>query len=127
MLQFPEGTEISIPCLPSDQAADATPLRQVDAEMKLLTGSNYAPFTDHNWSGDGMITEIVNAALENSPYPVPYEIRWDDDWSTHLFPQLDSKEFDMGFPWFRPNCEEDRLNQRCENFHFSGPLVELLI
>ena len=127
LLQFPEGTEINIPCLPSDQAADATPLRQVDAEMKLLTGSNYAPFTDHNWSGDGMITEIVNAALENSPYPVPHEIRWDDDWSTHLFPQLDSKEFDMGFPWFRPNCEEDRLNQRRENFHFSEPLVELLI
>ena len=33
----------------------------------------------------------------------------------------------MGFPWLRPNCEEDRENERCANFHFSDPLVELLI
>lgn len=127
MLQFPVGTMLNIPCLPSNDVADATPLQQVDAEMKLLTGSDYAPFTDRNWVGEGMVTELVNAALENSPYPVPYAITWDDDWSTHLFPQLDGKEFDMGFPWLRPNCEEDRENERCANFHFSEPLVELLI
>ena len=127
LLEFPVGTVLNIPCLPSNDQADATPLRQVDAEMKFLTGSNYAPFMDRGWAGDGMITEIVNAALENSPYPVPYEITWDDDWSTHLFPQLNDKNFDMGFPWFRPNCEENRSHERCENFHFSEPLAELLI
>ena len=74
-----------------------------------------------------MVTELVNAALENTPHPVPYAITWDDNWSTHLFPQLDGKKFDMGFPWLRPNCEEDRENERCANFHFSDPLVELLI
>ena len=108
LLQFAPGTELNIPCLPGTQVADQTPLLQDDAEMKLLTGSDYAPFTDRNWLGQGMVTELVNAALENTPHPVPYAITWDDDWSTHLFPQLDGKKFDMGFPWLRPNCEEDR-------------------
>ena len=67
LLEFPVGTVLNIPCLPSNDKADATPLRQLGAEMKLLTGSNYAPFTDRGWAGDGMITEIVNAALENRP------------------------------------------------------------
>ena len=38
LLEFPVGTVLNIPCLPSNDQADATPLRQVDAEMKLLTG-----------------------------------------------------------------------------------------
>ncbi|MEM6896996.1 MAG: transporter substrate-binding domain-containing protein, partial [Pseudomonadota bacterium] len=46
--------------------------------------------------------------------------------SKHLFPMLDSKEFDMGFPWFRPDCDATPDNARCANFHFSEPIVELL-
>ena len=58
-----------------------------------------------------MITEIVNAALENSPYPVPYEITWDDDWSTHLFPQLDDKILMGAFLGFDPIVKKiDRMN-----------------
>ena len=71
LLQFAPGTELNIPCLPGVQVADQTPLLQDDAEMKLLTGSDYAPFTDRNWLGQGMVTELVNAALENTPHPVP--------------------------------------------------------
>ncbi|MGB0797797.1 MAG: ABC transporter substrate-binding protein [Planktomarina sp.] len=120
------GTDLKIPCLPGQIVADARPLEKDDAEMRLVTGSNYAPFTDRNWPGEGMITELVNAAMEATTDPVSYSITWEDDWSKHLFPMLDSKEFDMGFPWYRPNCEEDRTNERCANFHFSDPIVELL-
>lgn len=74
LLQFAPGTELNIPCLPNVKAADATPLQQDDAEMKLLTGSDYAPFTDRDWLGQGMVTELVNAALENTPNPVSYSI-----------------------------------------------------
>ena len=55
LLQFAPGTELNIPCLPNMKKADATPLQQDDAEMKLLTGSNYAPFTDRDWLGQGMV------------------------------------------------------------------------
>ena len=43
LLQFAPGTELNIPCLLGTQVADQTPLLQDDAEMKLLTGSDYAP------------------------------------------------------------------------------------
>ncbi len=119
------GLDLKIPCQPGMTIPDETPLLVEDADMKILTGSNFAPFTDRDWLGDGMITELVNAAMEATPDPVSYSITWEDDWSKHLFPMLDSKEFDMGFPWYKPNCEENRDHERCKNFHFSDPVMEL--
>jgi polar amino acid transport system substrate-binding protein len=127
MFDIPAGTQIKVPCLPGVNRAEPTPLLQDDAQIRLITGGNYAPFTDQDWPGNGMAFELVNAALEASPNAVPYSIRWENDWSQHLFPLLDEKEYDMGFPWLRPDCAADRTNERCANFHFSEPLVELLI
>lgn len=128
LLELPEGTQLAIPC-PTNavQKPDPKPLLQADAEMRLVTGSNYAPFTDLDWPGQGMLTELVNAALEETPNPVTYSVTWENDWSKHLFPMLDSKEFDMGFPWFQPDCAGNPGHERCANFHFSDPLVDLVI
>ena len=125
--QIEPGVEVYIPCPVGDLQPDATPLRQPDAEMTLLTGGNYTPFTDQNWPGNGLVTELVNAALEMTPAPVPYAIAWEDDWSQHLFPLLDNKSYDMGFPWLRPDCASTPQNERCLNFHFSEPLMDLPI
>ena len=128
LLELPTGVTVTIPCLPGQSPADPTPLQTTDAEMTILTGSNYAPFSDRAWMGQGMVTELVNAAMEATPEPVTYAISWEDDWSQHLFPMLDSgAQFDMGFPWLRPNCDENPANERCANFHFSDPLVEILV
>ena len=121
------GTEIEIPCGAEDTRPDATPLVKKGAEMTLLTGSNYAPFTDRTWPGGGLVTELVNAALEMAPSPVPYEIVWEDDWSKHLTPTLSEKRADMGFPWLRPDCATTPDDARCANFHFSDPLLDLPI
>lgn len=127
VFQITPGDTLFIPCEAGTKAADATPLLDDNAEMKLLTGSNYSPFTDRNWPGQGMVTELVNAALEATPDPVSYSVTWQDDWSQHLFPLLDEKTYDMGFPWLKPNCEQTPDNERCANFHFSDPLVEILV
>jgi polar amino acid transport system substrate-binding protein len=122
------GRELKLPC-PDTVAGTSndTPLRQAGAEMVLITGSDYAPFTHRDWPGQGMVTELVNAALENSPDPVPYTIVWDDVWAGHL-DRLSAKDFDMGFPWFRPECETlGDTDPRCAAFHFSDPLVDLVI
>lgn len=127
-LNIPAGAQLFIPCLPGAEAKpDATPLQQADAELRFLTGSNYAPFTDRAWAGEGLITELVNAIMEETPNPVPYAVEWQDDWSQHLFPLLDEAKFDMGFPWLRPDCAADPANERCANFHFSDPLFEMPI
>lgn len=137
LLDLPAGTILTIPCPESAvQPETPTPAVQVDpkplqkeveAEIKLVTASNYAPFTDLDWPGQGMLTELVNAAFEATPNPLTYSIEWENDWSKHLFPMLDTKEFDMGFPWFKPDCAGNPSNERCANFHFSEPLVDLVI
>lgn len=129
VFQVAPGDTLRLPCEPGTEAvvADATPLRVDNAELKLLTGGNFAPFTDQDWPGQGMITEIVNAAMETTPAPVTYSITWEDDWSQHLFPDLAEKKFDMGFPWYKPDCDATPDNERCANFHFSDPLVEILV
>ncbi|MCH2163383.1 MAG: transporter substrate-binding domain-containing protein [Marinovum sp.] len=122
------GTRLMIPCAPGQEPKfDATPLQQVDAELKLVTGSNFAPFTDTAWPGQGMVTELINAAMEMTPEPVPYAIAWENDWSQHLSPILTEIKADMGFPWYRPDCAKDPGNFRCTSFHFSDPLVDVLI
>lgn len=123
------GMEVFVPCAPGQEApvVDAAPLQRPDAEMVLLTGSNYAPFTDKDWPGQGMAVELVNAALESTPSPVPYAIVWEDDWARHLSPILSEKQADMGFPWLKPDCAATPDDERCANFHFSDPLVEVLI
>lgn len=127
LIDIPEGIRLKVPCIKKISKPDPTPLLQKDAGIRFLTGSNYAPFTDKNWPGQGMITELINAAMEESPSPVPFSITWEDDWSKHLFPLLDNKEYDMGFPWLKPDCEADPENERCANFHFSDPIFKILV
>ncbi|UWQ78501.1 transporter substrate-binding domain-containing protein [Leisingera sp. S132] len=121
------GRKLFIPCITGATAPDATPLRQEKAELTLLTGSGYGPFTDRGLPGQGMVTELINAALELAPAPVSYSVSWEDDWSKHLFPMLDKKEFDMGFPWLKPDCAAEPGNERCVKFHFSEPVMTMPI
>ncbi len=128
IVDVPAGTVLAIPCGSGTiSAPDPTPLQQENAELVLVTATNYAPFTDREWPGQGMATELVNAALENMPSPVTYSITWEDDWSKHLDPMLKQSQVDMGFPWFRPDCDADPGEFRCANFHYSDPLVDLVI
>lgn len=121
------GTDVYIPCPASEAAPEQMPRREVGAEMTLLTAGNYLPFSDRTWPGEGLATELVKAAMEESPSPLPYAVAWEDDRSQHLFPLLDQKTYDMGFPWLKPDCVSTPDNQRCKSFHFSDPLMELPI
>ncbi|MRU16127.1 transporter substrate-binding domain-containing protein [Roseovarius sp. A21] len=121
------GSDVYIPCPASEAAPAQMPPREVGAELTLLTAGNYLPFSDRNWPGKGLATELVTAALEASPSPLPYAVAWEDDWSSHLFPLLDQKTYDMGFPWVKPDCTATPDNERCKKFHFSEPLMELPI
>jgi len=123
--QISAGTDLRIPCSFKGLAPTYTPSQVESAEMKLLTGGNFPPFADRNWPGQGIATELLNAIMEETPSPVTYSITWEDDWSKHMFPLLDSKEFDMGFPWARPNCEKNPADAICQNFHFSESLLAL--
>lgn len=119
------GRDIYIPCPAENREPDATPLRQSGAELTLLTAGGDVPFADQDWPGGGMVTELVNAALELSPSPVPYEIVWEPDRSQHLGPLLGQKRYDVGFPWIKPDCSLTPQDDLCTAFHFSEALMDL--
>ncbi len=96
-------------------------------QLKLLTGGHYAPFTDQDLPGEGMVTELVHAALDITPSPLTYSVTWENDWSRHLFPLLSDKTFDLGFPWLKPDCQATPTDERCTNFLYSDPLMILPI
>ena len=117
------GSSIYIPCTAGQTEADPTPLLDDNADLKFLTGYDYAPFTDKDLPGGGMITEIVNAAMELAPSPVTYSVTWRGEWGKHLDPWLKEKEFDMGFPWYQADCDDQPDDFRCANFLFSDSLI----
>lgn len=136
--QVPQGIRLRIPCVsePVTQEVSAPPAREPAQDptstyrgagsLRLLTGSDYAPFTDRDIEAGGLVTEIVEGALEQTSYSVDYAIFWEDAWSEH-FELLRTGQYDMGFPWLKPNCDIDRENERCRNFHFSEPVFEMLV
>ena len=147
------GKQINIPCLKAPAKVNIEPagvdargkvpgpdpkaieVSRLKGDLQLLTAGDYQPFTDRSLPAGGMITEIVDTALatlKREAQGPGYQISWVNDWSSHLNPLLVSKTFDLGFPWFKPNCGEyDQLDDpakfRCDKFFFSKPVFEILV
>jgi len=105
------------------------------ATIRLLTAGDYKPFTDQKLPKGGMITDLVSTALEVQRQKISgpeSKVMWVNDWAAHLDPLLSNKAFDLGFPWFKPDCERyDALDKpakfRCDTFFFSDPLFEIFV
>jgi len=128
---FIPGTVIVIPCpdgsLPGQgaPAAGPSPLPQI----RFLTGGRYAPFTDKDAPNRGMITEMVETAMRLGDPRQDFRIDFVNDWGAHLTALLPSGAFDMGFPWFLPDCTRvanlgPENARRCTDFRASLPLFE---
>jgi len=144
-----EGTPQAVPPVPSQQAdqqgeqtaaVQAVPPEEpslggddgFDRTIRLLTGSNFAPFTDQDLPQGGMITEIVSAVLAQAAPDRKFRITFVNDWAAHLDVLLPDGAFDVGFPWYRPDCSQiaklsDVMQQRCNQFNFSRPLYEVVV
>jgi len=104
--------------------------------VEFLTADDYAPFTGRGLEGGGMMPDLLTQAMgiiqEESKGRLGFGISWVNDWSAHLDPLLSTRAFDVGFPWIRPNCEDqvslDRESrERCSRFFFSEPLFEFML
>lgn len=133
-LIFP-GQELNISCiegrptgLPQHEVVGPGP-QPVDpnafSDLRVLTGGDYAPFTDEGAEDKGMLYVVVDRALDASNDVASYKITFVNDWSRHLDELLRGGSYDLGFPWFQPDCSTS--NSRCDNFIFSEPLFEMLI
>lgn len=95
----------------------------------FVTASGYAPFTDEDLPEGGMITQMVRRSMELGNPDQEYRIVFVNDWGSHLTELLPSGVFDMGFPWFLPDCSKvDLLSEanamRCTDFDASIPFYE---
>ncbi|MEH7826773.1 transporter substrate-binding domain-containing protein [Gemmobacter denitrificans] len=120
------GTNLYIPCVEGQAKPDPAPLQQTGAELRFLTGALPPLLTDPNGTGGGMVTEIINAVMEETPNPVPYAVDWNPDWAAHG-PALSAMQADMGFPWVKPDCEGNPSDARCTSYHWSDPVFVLPI
>ena len=111
----------------STPAAATTPRRKLEQTVNLVTAGDFAPFTDQALDNQGLITDVVNTAMGQTPARDAYRVHWVNDWSAHLDPLMTSAMMDMAFPWYKPDCAGSPDNYRCANFHFSDPMFEMLI
>ncbi|EEE35608.1 LysM domain protein [Rhodobacteraceae bacterium KLH11] len=102
-----------------------------DRQLLLITGGNYAPFTDEALPNRGLYTHLVETAMLRAAPEQGYKIQFVNDWSSHLDLLMPTLAFDATFPWSRPNCEQgDVLSEadrsRCETYNFSNPFYEVV-
>lgn len=136
------GMQLDIPCLGGDvtaSTADAAAITQIETTeampvptqemIRVVAGPNWAPFLNEDQAQGGMLTEIVNVALENAEGSPEYRIDWINDWGAHLQPLISDHRYDFSLAWFQPNCDiVDRLGDgskfRCNNLKWSETLFE---
>ncbi len=102
-----------------------------DRQLLVITGGNYAPFTDEALPNRGLYTHLVETAFLRAAPEQGYKIQFVNDWSSHLDLLMPTLAFDATFPWSRPNCEaaetlSETDRNRCETYNFSNPFYEVV-
>lgn len=113
--------------LASPETAQSLQERQVI----LITGNDYAPYTDESLPDRGLYTKLVETAFLRAAPHQSYKIQFVNDWNSHLDLLMPSLAFDATFPWSRPDCENtEQLSandvQRCQSYNFSNPFYEVV-
>lgn len=134
------GSEPALPAAATTEAAaPAAPAKietaAITKKIQFLTADDYAPFTGRSLPNGGMHPDLISTAMNElkteSGGKVDFAINWVNDWSAHLNPLLVTRAFDMGFPWYQPDCADfanlnDDSKYRCQKFFFSDPVYEEL-
>ncbi|MCL7942299.1 transporter substrate-binding domain-containing protein [Halomonas sp. ATCH28] len=132
----PIGADLFIPCLDDTEFTPSGHLPEIrDANsqnIKILTGKNYAPYVGENLPEGGFSTELIHRAMQFGGQPANYLIRSIGDWAVHLSPLLEEGDYDIAYPWFKPDCNNTaNLGKasvwRCENLLWSRPLHEIVV
>lgn len=122
----PAATNVS---LPLNVPGVATP---GSSTFRFVTGSDWRPFQDQELQNGGMITEIVDTAMETQRGADGHKIDFINDYSAHLQTLIADIAYDFSFAWFRPNCDKmEKLGAesqfRCTSLDWSDPLFEQII
>jgi len=134
------GLVLQIPCfesettIPTVQPPPSTNTNEDanDPPYRFVLYNQWAPFLDENSESGGMLTEIVQRALEESDTKPEYKMHFVSDFNFILDPLLVDHAYDMSVGYTKPKCEKyDDLGEesrlRCDTLHWSQPLYEEVI
>lgn len=135
------NTNIELPPCPQTVSSEApvvtrdrpTPSQDIGfvPTIQIVTAGDYSPFTDETAPGRGMLTQVVEAAFSEADLPNEFEIDFINDWGSHLTILIPKSKYDMGFPWFKPDCRNrealpEGMRIRCD-YVWSDPLYTVSI
>lgn len=140
------GMSLQIPCLDSAlvpstantetvgraETVEALPGPSEDRPIRVLTATDWAPFTNEEQDQGGMLTEIINVALDQADGDPEYQIDFVNDWGAHLQPLVSDHAYDFSIGWKRPTCElvenlDDESKFRCNNLDYTEALYEQVL
>lgn len=142
----PSGVGLYIPCseeaiVPAaEQSQNQEPQQEALPELppatsnrlRILTGSEYPPYVDEGLPNGGFSVELIERGLLANNGAEDFRVDVINDWASHLRPLLSDGAYDMGFPWFRPDCAQpEKLGEsstwRCDNLRYSEPLHDVVV
>lgn len=101
-----------------------------DARIRMISAGDSAPYAGDTLPDGGMITELLSRALRSADAPEGFGVTFVANGRAHVEDLLADGAFDVGFPWYKPDCARpDRLSAEeqaaCRDFEFSAPMVEV--
>ena len=94
--------------------------------IRMLTGSQFRPFTDRDMPGGGMMTEVVQAAMNAAVGEDQHRTYWLDGWDEHVDLALGGQAIEAAFPIAKPDCTTDPSQAACADFYYSEAMFEYL-
>lgn len=136
------GEVIQIPCADGIRATEITskvstsksmPAMETAASREAIRFLTFAygddPFSGVDLPKGGMVSEMAIRAVEIADPGREAEVFFIDDSGSHLKTLLPLHAFDVGFGWYRPNCDDIAdLNaadqRRCTDFEATDPVFQ---
>lgn len=100
-------------------------------DIRVVTADAWRPYTDANDPAGGMLTEVIDRALDRVAAQPSHRIDFVNDWGAHLDPLLSNHLYDFSIAWVRPKCEttasmDPESRFRCERLAWSEPVFEIV-
>jgi polar amino acid transport system substrate-binding protein len=118
--------------MPAPAVEPAQTARRDPAEMpiRFLTGAGFGLYAGPELIGGGMITDLVAQSMASASPSQAFTVGFIDDWSRHVSLLRNEDSFDIGFPWYKPDCSAARMlspqmQTLCSDFQFSRPFAEV--
>ncbi len=147
--QLEPGLVLSLPCedgsLPNGQTAQDLIAAEEERNasnrvsnvyeppIKVVTGSNWAPFADEGLNGGGFIVRLATTALNRAGNSRDYSVSFVNDWSSHLDTLLPLGAFDVSAAWYIPDCSNkdyewsEQTEKRCTQFDSTVSVYDTVV